>query len=69
MSKRTETDLLDFGKDVKSMSAGNITPPDTASKPQKDDVDPKTGAVDQKETTKEAASRSPVGEPDGKNNS
>ncbi|RVD81844.1 uncharacterized protein DFL_009691 [Arthrobotrys flagrans] len=36
MSQKTNGDLLDFGQDIKRMSADNITPPDTASKPREE---------------------------------
>ncbi|KAK6506839.1 hypothetical protein TWF481_005299 [Arthrobotrys musiformis] len=44
-TKKTNRDLLDVGRDIKRMSADNITPPDTASKPYEEPTSTSTNTT------------------------
>ncbi|KAK6534808.1 hypothetical protein TWF281_006108 [Arthrobotrys megalospora] len=63
MSQKTNRDLLDFGQDIKRMSADNITPPDTASKPHHEETISKP-ASESKTPTRTTPSSSSNVEPD-----
>ncbi|KAK6521665.1 hypothetical protein TWF506_001874 [Arthrobotrys conoides] len=62
MSQKSNSDLLDFGQDIKRMSADNITPPDTASRPREESTTATTAEkpVEESRTTVRSAGSSSI---------
>ncbi|KAK6541516.1 hypothetical protein TWF694_007323 [Orbilia ellipsospora] len=58
MSKRTESDLLDFGKDVKRISVDNLTPPDTAQAKSRDEETTAKQPVNKEQSNRPTANQS-----------